>query len=169
VSSPPSETPSPAPGQRTGAFELQQHSMEQLFADLERESSEGPSQAPGSPGSLAIQSETETANDWASRELENILSGEISVPDSVVEASGAERSISQEAVFSSHYPGYIVEEVKFETQILLPDVDFGETHSIPTPDLVEVADTIQLYDVEEPKTDGRLTEVRMIHHVHVVG
>ena len=172
VSSPPSETPSPAPGRPTGAFELQQHSIEQLFEDLEGKSSERRSQARAeSPGSLASQSEAEIANDWASRELENILSGEISVPD-VVEASGStstERSISQETVFSTHYPGYIVEEVKFETQILLPDDDFGDTRSIPPPDLAEVVETIQLYDVEEPKTDGRLTEVGTIHYVHIAG
>lgn len=163
MSSPPSETPSPAPGQPTGAFELQQHSIEELFANLERESSERRSQSPESPGSLARQSEAETANAWASQELENILSGDISAPDSVVEVSGStptERCISQED------PGYIVEEVKFETQILLPDDEFGETRSIPPPDLVE---TIQLYDVEEPKTDGRLTEVGTIPYVLIAG
>ena len=170
VSSPPSETPSPAPGLPAGAIELQRHTIEQLFADLERASSGRRSQAPESPGSLARQSEAETANVWPSRELENILSGEISVPDSVVEASGStstERSNSQEAFSSSRYPGYLVEEVKFE--IRLPDDDFDDTRSIPPPDLAEVDNTIRLYDVEEPKTDGRLTEVGIIHYVHIAG
>lgn len=170
MSSPPSETSSPAPGQPAGAFESQRHSIEQLFADLERASSGKRSQAPESPGSLARQPEAETADVWPSRELENILSGEISVPDRVVEASGSTstgRSTSQEALSSSHYPGYIVEEVKFE--IRLPDDDFDDTRSIPPPDLVEVDNTIRLYDVEEPKTDGRLTEVGIIHYVHIRG
>jgi hypothetical protein len=148
---------------------LQQHSIEELFADLERESSERRSE---SPGSLARQSEAETAGAWASQELENILSGDISAPDSVVEVSGStstERSIPQEALFSAHYPGYIVEEVKFETQILIPDDDFGETRSIPPPDLADVVETIQLYDVEEPKADSRLTEVGTIHYVLISG
>ena len=168
VSSPPSETPSPAPDQPTVAFELQRHSIEQLLADLERESSEKLSQAPEPRGLLARPSETETA-DWAARELESILSGDISDPG-VVEASSfisTERCISQEVVFSTHYPGYIVEEVKFETQVLLPDEDFGDTRSVPPPDLTEVVETIKMYDVEEPRTDGRLTEVGAIHYVHV--
>ncbi|KAF8504769.1 hypothetical protein F5888DRAFT_782908 [Russula emetica] len=161
VSSPPSETPSPTPGQPTGDSELRRHSIEQLLADFERESSERRSQAPVSPGSLARQSEAETANVWPSQDIENILSGEISVPDVVVEVSGStssERGISQEADFAIHYPGYIVEEVKFEAPFLLPDDDFGDTRSVPSPDLAEVAETVQWYDVEEPKTDGRLTE-----------
>jgi hypothetical protein len=169
VSSPPSESPSPAPGQPTGVFELQQHSIEQLLVDLERGSSEGRSQAPDSPGSLARQSEAETANAWASRELENILSGGISVSGSVVEVSpctATERSISQEAGFSTHYPGYIVEEVKFGAQILADDD--GDICSIPPPDLA-VVETVHLYDVEEPKTDGRLTEVGKIHYAHIAG
>jgi hypothetical protein len=168
VSSPPSETPSPAPDQLTVGFELQRHSIEQLLADLERESSEKLSQAPESPGLLVRPSEAETA-DWAARELESILSGDISDPG-VMETSSfisTERGISQEAVFSTHYPGYIVEEVKFETQVLLPDDDFGDTRSVPPPDLTEVVETIQMYDVEEPRTDGRLTEVGAIHYVHV--
>ena len=170
MSSPPSETPSPAPDQPTGAFESQRHSIEQLLADLERESFEKHSQAPESPGSVVRQSEAETA-DWATRDLESILSGEISDPG-VVEASSfisTERGISQEAVFSTHYPEYIVEEVKFETQIILPDDDFGDTRSVPPPDLTEVVETIQMYDVEEPRTDERLTEVGAIHYVHVAG
>jgi hypothetical protein len=170
VSSPPSEMPSPTPGQPTGESELRRHSIEQLLADFERESSERQSQAPVSPSSLARQSEAETANVWPSQDIENILSGEISVPDDVVEVSGStssERGISQESDFAIRYPGYIVEEVKFEASFLLPDDDFGDTRSIPTPDLAEVAETVRWYDVEEPKTDGRLTEVSTIHHVHI--
>lgn len=123
-----------------------------------------------SPSSLARQSEAETENVWPSQDIENILSGEISVPDDVVEVSGStssERGISQEADFAIRYPGYIVEEVKFEASFLLPDDDFGDTRSIPTPDLAEVAETVRWYDVEEPKTDGRLTEVGTILHVHI--
>lgn len=161
VSSPPSETPSPTPGQPTGESELRRHSIEQLLADFERESSERHSQAPVSPGSLARQSEAEIANVWPSQDIENILSGEISVPEDAVEVPGSassERDISQEADFAIRYPGYIVEEVKFEAPFVLPDNDFGDTRSIPSPDLVEVAETIRWYDVEEPKTDDRLTE-----------
>jgi hypothetical protein len=170
VSSPPSEPPSPTPGQPTRKSELRRHSIEQLLADLERESSERQSQAPVSPDSLAGQSEAETANAWPSQDIENILSGEISVPDDVVEVSAStssERGISQEADFAIRYPGYIVEEVKFEAPFLLPDDDFGDTRSIPSPNLGEVAETIQPYDVEEPKTDGRLTEVGTIHQVRI--
>lgn len=166
VSSPPSETPSPSPGHPTN---LRRHSIEQLLADFERESSERHSQAPTSPGSLARRSEPETVHVWPSQDIENILSGEISVPDSAVEVSGStslERGISQEADFAIRYPGYIVEEVKFEASFL-PDDDFGDTRSIPSPHLAEVAETIQWYDVEEPKTDGRLTEVGTIHHVRI--
>jgi hypothetical protein len=168
VSSPPSETPSPTPGQPTGESELRRHSIEQLLADFEQESSERHSQTPVSPGSLARQSEAETANVWPSQDIESILSGEISVPDVVVEVSGStssERAISREADFAIRSPGYIVEEVKFEAPFLLPDDDFGDTRSIPSPDLTEMAETIQWYDVEEPKTDGRLTEVGTTHHM----
>lgn len=170
MSSPPSETPSPTPGRSTGEFQLRRHSIEQLLAGFGRETSERRSQVPVSPGSLARQSEAETATVWPSQDIENILSGEIFVPDNVVEVSGStssERGISQETDFVIHYPGYIVEEVKFEAPFLLPDDDFGDTHSIPSHDLAEVTETIQWYDVEEPKTDGRLTEVGMIHHVHI--
>lgn len=166
VSSPPSETPSPTPGHPTEESGLRRHSIEQLLAEFERESSERQSQAPVSPDSLTRQSEVETANVWPSQDIENILSGEISVPDHVVEVSGStssERGISQEAEFTIRYPGYIVEEVKFEAPLLLPDDDFGDMRSIPSPDLVEVAETIQSFDVEEPKTDGRLTDVGTIH------
>jgi hypothetical protein len=170
VSSPPSETPSPTPGQPAGESELRRHSIEELLADFERESSESQSQAPVSPGSLARQSEAGTANVWPSQDIENILSGEISVPDDVVEVSGStssERGISQEADFAIRYPGYIVEEVKFEAPFLLPDDGFGDTHSIPSPDLAEVAEAIQWYDVEEPKTDGCLTEVGTINQARI--
>jgi hypothetical protein len=162
VSSPPSETPSPTPGRPTGESEFRRHSIERLLADFERESSERHSQAP------VPQSEAETANAWPSQDIESILSGDMSVHDDVVESSGStssERGISQEADFTIRYPRYIVEEVKFEAPFLLPGDDFGDTRSIPSPDLVEVAETNQWYDVEEPKTDGRLTEVGTIHHV----
>ena len=171
MSSPPSEAPSPTPGQPTGKSELRRHSIEELLADFERESSERHSQAPVSPGSLARQSEADTASVWPSQDIENILSGEISAPDDVVEVSGStssERDISQEVDFDIPYPGYIVEEVKFKAPFLLPDDDgFGDTRSIPSPDLAEVVGTTQWYDVEEPKTDGRLTEVGTIYRVRI--
>ena len=63
---------------------------------------------------------------------------------------------------SSTRLGYIVEE----TDILLPADDFDDALSIPPPDLTEVVEMIQQYEVEEPKTDGRLTEVRAIQRVH---
>ena len=168
VSSPPSETPSPAPDQPTEAFELQRHSIEQLFADLEKEASGRHRQVSEPPDLLARQPEAETANSWASRELEQILSGEISVPlnaagDSA--SASAKRNTSQEGAFPTQFPEYIVEEDEFETEVLLPDDDLGDTRSIPPPDLAEVVETVQLYEVEEPRTDGRLTEVGMIHCV----
>jgi hypothetical protein len=158
------------PGQLTGVFELQRQSIEQLIADLERKASEKQSQAsesPGSPGSLA---EVEPPNTWASRELENILSGEISVPDNVAGVSDpalTERSPHQEIELPTHYPGYVVEEVMLETQAPLPDDDFGDTRSVPPPDLAGVVEMIQLYEVEEPKTDERLTEVSTTRCVYV--
>ncbi len=168
MSSPPSETPSPVPNLPTGEFELRHPSIERLLADFERASSERQSQAPESPGSPHRQSGAETANVWPSQDIENILSGEISIPDNVDASSSTstERGISQETDFSSHYPGYIVEEVKFETPF--PD-GFGDTRPIPSPELAEVAEKIQWYDVDEPKTDGRLTEVGTIHYVHITG
>ena len=162
VSSPPSETPSPAPDQPTEALELQQRSIEQIFADLEREASERGSQVSEPPGLLARQLKAETANSWASRELEHILSGEMSVSVNVAGDSGsasAKRSTSQEAAFPTEFPEYIVEEDKFGTEV----DDLGDTRSIPPPDLAEVVEMVQLYEVEEPRTDGRLTEVGMIH------
>ena len=165
VSSPPSETPSPAPDQPTEAFELQQRSIEQLLADLEREASERRSQP---PGLLATQPEAETANSWASRELEHILSGEIPVPVNVAGDSGsasAKLSTPQEGAFPTQFPEYIVEEDKFGTEVLLPDDDLGDTRSIPPLDLAEVIEMVQPYEVEEPRTDGRLTEVGMTHCV----
>jgi len=163
LSSPLSPTPSPAPGQPTGAFELQQHSIEQLFADLEREASEkrGLSESPG-----PIDRQPDTADGWASRQLENILSGEISVPGNVADVSGSAstgRRSSPEPALSTHYPEYIVEEVKFGKQVL-PDDDLRDPLSIPPPD--SGVQMIQRYEVEEPRSDGRLTEVGHIHCVH---
>lgn len=168
VSSPPSETPSPAPDQPTEAFELQQRSIEQLLADLEKEASERRSQVSEPPSLLATQPEAETANSWASRELEHILSGEIPVPVNVAGDSGsasAKLSTSQEGAFPTQFPEYIVEEDKFGTEVLLPDDDLGDTRSIPPLDLAEVIEMVQPYEVEEPRTDGRLTEVGMTHCV----
>ena len=98
------------PGQPTRKSELRrQFHRRQLLADLERESSwRRQSQAPVSPDSLARQSEAETANDWPSQDIENILSGEISVPDDVLEVSGSsssERGISQGGGFRYPLPG----------------------------------------------------------------
>jgi hypothetical protein len=168
VSSPPSETPSPAPDQPTEPFVLRRRSIERLFADLEREASEKCSQVSEPPVLLTGQPEAGTANSWASRELEHILSGEVSDPVNVAGNSGsasAKLSTSQEGAFPTQLPEYIVEEDKFGTEVLLPDDDLGNIRSIPPPDLAEVIEMVQLYEVEEPRTDGRLTEVGMIHCV----
>jgi hypothetical protein len=168
VSSPPSETPSPAPDQPTEPFALRRRSIERLFADLEREASEKRSEVSEPPVLLTGQPEAGTANSWASRELEHILSGEISDPVNVAGDSGsasAKPSTSQEGAFPTQLPEYTVEEDKFGTEVLLPDDDLGDTCSIPPPDLAEVIEMVQLYEVEEPRTDGRLTEVGMIHCV----
>jgi hypothetical protein len=136
------------------------------LADLEREASKKRSLVSEAPGLLDSQPEAETVNSWASRELENILSGEISVPGDVTSDSGStEPSTSQEAVFATQFPEYIVEEVKFGAHGLLPDDDPGDTCSIPPPDLAEVVEVVQLYEVEEPRTDGRLTEVGATHYI----
>ena len=170
MSLPPSEPPSPALGRPTEAFELQHHSIEQLFADFEREASDKRSQVSEALCLLARRPDVETADSWASRELEHILSGDISVPENVAgdsDSASMERRTSQGATLFTHFPEYIVEEVKFGTQVLLPDDDLGDTHSIPSPDLAEVVEMDQLYEVEEPRTDGRLTEVGMIHCIHM--
>jgi hypothetical protein len=161
VSSPPSETPSPAPDQPTEVFELQQRSIEQLFADLEREASETRSQVSEPPGLLARQLEAGTANSWASRELEHILSGEMSAPVNVAGDSGSASAKlnTSKVAFPPQFPEYIVEEDNFGTEV----DDLGDARSIPPPDLAEVGEMVQLYEVEEPRTDGRLTEVGMIH------
>lgn len=166
VSSPPSETPSPAPDQPTEPFALRRRSIERLFAALEREASEKCSQVSGPPVLLTGQPEAGTANSWASLELEHILSGEISDPVNVAGDPGsasAKLSTSQEGAFPTQLLEYIVEEDKFGTEVLLPDDDLGDTRSISPPGLAEVVEMVQLYEVEEPRTDGRLTEVGMIH------
>ena len=165
VSSPPSETPSPAPDQPTEPFALRRRSIERLFADLEREASEKCSQVSEPPVLLTEQPEAETANSWASLELEHILSGEISDPAGDSGSASAKLSTSQEGAFPTQLPEYIVEEDKFGTEVLLSDDDLGDTRSVPPPDLAEVIEMVQLYEVEEPRTDGRLTEVGMIHCV----
>jgi hypothetical protein len=166
VSSPPSEAPSPAPVQPAEAFELQQQSIEQLLADLEREASEKRSQVSEPLDLLARQPEAVSANSWASRELENILSS--SNVGGETGSAPTEHSTSQEATFSTQFPEYIVEEIRLSSQvsISIPDDDLGDTRSIPPPDSTEVAEMVQLYEVEEPRTDGRLTEVGVIHCIH---
>ncbi|KAI9508552.1 hypothetical protein F5148DRAFT_1375778 [Russula earlei] len=157
LSSPPSGTPSPASSQPTAAFELPKHSIEQFIVDFEKEATEKRGQASGPSSSLARQSETETANTWASRELENILSGEISIPDDAPRVSGPAstgRSTSPEAAAFS--ADYIVEGGKLPTKVLLDD-DFGDTCSVSPPDLNGVIEMIRPYEVEEP-SNGPLTE-----------
>jgi hypothetical protein len=161
VSSPPSGSPSPVPGERRiDKYELQQHSIEQLFADLEKEALEEPIQATAKlPTSHAGLSVAQPANAWASQELENILSSEISVDKNAVGSSGSiqrEDVISQATTCSAQRLEYIVEEGKFEADALLQVDDFNDVLSVPPPNLTEV---IRQYEVEEPKTDGRLTEV----------
>jgi hypothetical protein len=146
--------------------------MEQLFAVLEK-AREDPirrkSKSPEPPASRAGQAAAEPTNAWASQELENLLSGEISVDDNAADVLGSaprEDVISQVATFSTQCLGYIVEESKFDTDVSVPADDFDDALSIP-PDLPEGVEIIQQYEVEEPKTDGRLTEVRAIQCVHV--
>jgi hypothetical protein len=164
VSSPPSEAPSPAPVQPAEAFELPQQSIEQLLAELEREAPEKRSQVPEPLDLLARQPEIEAANSWASRELENILSSGDVAGDTG--SAPTEHSTSQEVAFSTQFPEYIVEEIKFGSQVSIPADDLGDIRSIPPPDLAEVAEIVQLYEVEEPRTDGRLTEVGVSHCIH---
>jgi hypothetical protein len=163
VSSPPSEAPSPPPLQPIEAFESQHSSIELLIAGLEREASEKRSQISELPDLLARSPEAEATTSWVSRELENILSGNI-IGDSG--SASMVHSTSQEAAFSTHFPIYIVEEIKLGAQVPIPDDDFGDTHSVPPPDLAEITEMVRLYEVEEPRTDGRLTEVRVIHYMH---
>lgn len=122
------------------------------------------------PTSHAGLSAAEPANAWASQELENILSGEISVDNNAAGFSGPiqrEDVISQASTCSAQHLEYIVEESNFETDALLQADDCDDALSVPPPDLTEVVEMIQQYEVEEPKTDGRLTEVCATQWVHV--
>ncbi|KAI0302373.1 hypothetical protein B0F90DRAFT_1925123 [Multifurca ochricompacta] len=161
VSSPPSETPSPAPDGHTEAYKFQQHSIDRLFADLERQVFEEHSQASKPSALLTRESESESAKTWASQELESILSGDLIAADNETPVSKIalrEEVASQETPYSAHHLGYVVEESKLEADILLPSDDIDDAHSIPPLDLEEVVETIQQYEVEEPKADRRFSE-----------
>ncbi|KAH9174928.1 hypothetical protein EDB89DRAFT_423155 [Lactarius sanguifluus] len=151
MSSPPSESPSPAADGH--AEELQQSSIEQLFAVLEK--FEGHSETP-KPSTL---SEAESTDNWAYQELEKLLSEELSATENaagIVGLAPMEDMVSQEG-FSAQRSEYVVEENGPETGVLSVD-DSDDACSIPL-DMPEVVETIQQYEVEEPETDDRLIEV----------
>jgi hypothetical protein len=160
MSSPPSETPSPAADDH--AEKSQQPSIEQLFAVLEREIYEGRSQTPKPSTLLARESGAEPTDNWAYQELEKFISEELSATE---DASGIEGLVpredmaSREEVFSMQHSEYVVEENGPETEVLSVD-DSDDARSIPL-DMLEVVETIQLYEVEEPET-GCLTDVGVI-------
>lgn len=149
MSSPPSESPSPAAD----------GSMEQLFAVLKREIFEGRSETPKPSTLLARESEAESTDNWAYQELEKILSEGLSATENATGIAGLapmEDMASQE-VFSAQRSEYVVEENGPETGVLSVD-DSDDACSIPL-DMLEVVETIRRYEVEEPETDDRLTEV----------
>ncbi|KAH8994462.1 hypothetical protein EDB92DRAFT_1849384 [Lactarius akahatsu] len=149
MSSPPSESPSPAAD----------GSMEQLFAVLKREIFEGRSETPKPSTLLARESEAESTDIWAYQELEKILSEGLSATENATGVAGLahmEDMASQE-IFSAQRSEYVVEENGLETGVLSVD-DSDDACSIPL-DMLEVVETIQRYEVEEPETDVRLTEV----------
>jgi len=161
MSSPPSETPSPAAGGH--AEELQQSSIEQLFAVLEREMYEGRSQTPKPSTLLAPESGAEPTDNWAYQELEKLLSEELSATDDATGIAGLapmEDMASQEEVFSMQRSEYVVEENGPGTEVLSVD-DSDDARSIPL-DIPEVVEIIQQYEVEEPESDLRSTEVGVI-------
>lgn len=161
MSSPPSETPSPAADDH--AERLQQPSIEQLFAVLQREIFEGRSQTPKPSTLLARESGAEPTDNWTYQELENLLSEELSATENGTEIAGLaprEDMDSREEVFSVQHSEYVVEENGLDTEVLSVD-DSDDARSIPL-DILEVVETIQQYVVEEPEIEGRSTEVGVI-------
>ena len=160
MSSPPSGTPSPA---ADDAERSQQPSIEQLFAVLQREIFEGRSRTP-KPATLPAQgSGAEPTDNGAYQEIEKILS-ELSSTENATGVTGLaprEDMASHEEVFSMQHSEYVVEENWLETEVLSVD-DSDDVRSIPALDILEVVGTIQHYEVEEPETDGRSTEVSVI-------
>ena len=165
MSSPPSETPSPVADDHTER--LQQSSIEQLFAALQREICEGRSQTPKpspKPSTLpARESGAEPTDNWTYQELEKLLSEDFSATGDATGIAGfppSEDMASREEVFSMQHSEYVVEETGPETEALSVD-DSDDAHSIPPLDMLEVVETIRQYEVEEPET-GCLTEVGVI-------
>ncbi|KAH9067608.1 hypothetical protein EDB87DRAFT_12851 [Lactarius vividus] len=147
MSSPPSESPSPAADEE----------LQQLFAVLKRDV-EGRSQTPKPSSFLARESEAESTDNWAYQELEKILSKELSATENATGIAGPapmEDMASQE-VFSAQHSEYVVEESRPETEVFSVG-DSDDARSIPL-DMPEVVETIQQYEVEEPETDIRSTE-----------
>jgi hypothetical protein len=158
MSSPPSETPSPAADDAEG---LQQPSMEQLFAVLEREIYEGRSRTT-KPSLVAQGSGAEPTDNGVYQELENFLS-ELSSSENATGIVGlAPRAdVASHEVFSVQHSEYVVEENWPESEVLSVD-DSDDARSMPPLDMPEVVGTIGRYEVEEPETDGRSTEVGVI-------
>ncbi|KAH9006141.1 hypothetical protein EDB86DRAFT_687748 [Lactarius hatsudake] len=149
MSSPPSESPSPAAD----------GSMEQLFAVLKREIFEGRSETPKPSTLLAREPEAESTDNWAYQELEKILTEGLSATENATGIAGLApmEDMASQDVFSAQRLEYVVEENGSETGVLSVD-DSDDACSIPL-DILEVVETIQRYEVEEPETDDRLTEV----------
>ena len=159
MSSPLSETPSPAADDDERS---QQPSMEQLFAVLQREILEGRGQTPKPSTLLAQESGAEPTDNGAYQEIEKILS-ELSSSENATGIAGLaprEDMASHEEIFSMQHSEYVVEENWPETEVLSVDGS-DDARSIPL-DIPEVVETVQEYEVEEPETDGRSTEVSVI-------
>lgn len=158
MSSPPSETPSPAAGDAEGS---QQASMEQLLAVLEREIYEGRNHTT-KPSSVAQGSGAESTDNATYPELEKFLLELTSTENATGIANLAPREdIASHEAFSVRHSEYVVEENWPETEVLSVD-DSDDARSMPPLDISEVVGSIQQYEVEEPETDGRLTEVGVI-------
>ena len=158
MSSPPSETPSPAADDAEGS---QQASIEQLFAVLEREICEGRSHTT-KPSSVAQGSGAESTDNVAYPELDKFLLELISTENAtgITNPAPGEDIASHEA-FSVQHSEYVVEENWPETEVLSVD-DLDDARSMPPFDMPEEVGSIQQYEVEEPETDGRSTEVGVI-------
>jgi hypothetical protein len=157
MSSPLSETPSPAADDDDERS--QQPSMEQLFAVLQREILEGRGQTPKPSTLLAQESGAEPTDNGAYQEIEKIIS-ELSSSENATGIAPRENMASHEEIFSMQHSEYVVEENWTETEVLSVDGS-DDARSIPL-DIPEVVETVQEYEVEEPETDGRSTEVGVI-------
>jgi len=150
MSSPPSESPSPAADDHA---ERMQPSIDQLFAALEREIYGGRGQIPTPSTILARESGAESTDNSAYQELEKILLEELPVTENGTDITNlvpAENTASQGEVFYMQRSEYVVEENGIETEVLSVDGS-DDTCSIPNLEMAEVMETIQPYEVEEPE------------------